>query len=193
MTHTPAHTPVHTPACNTRGHTLGVALLHVEFKADDTGLNIYILGDNWRGGWSKAVTKQARAVESVILDDTTAESIIRDATDFLGSADWYQTHGVPYRRGYLLYGPPGCGKTSFAQVLAGALKLDLCMLTLSDPSLDDQSLAECFRDAPQHALILLEDVDAVFHHREAQGQNKSQVTFSGLLNAIDGAASQVTL
>lgn len=21
--------------------------------------------------------------------------------------------GIPYRRGYLLYGPPGCGKSSF--------------------------------------------------------------------------------
>jgi KaiC/GvpD/RAD55 family RecA-like ATPase len=24
--------------------------------------------------------------------------------------------GIPYRRGYLLYGPPGCGKTSFMYV-----------------------------------------------------------------------------
>lgn len=24
--------------------------------------------------------------------------------------------GIPYRRGYLLYGPPGCGKSSFMYV-----------------------------------------------------------------------------
>ena len=32
-------------------------------------------------------------------------------------ANWYHSAGIPYRRGYLLYGAPGCGKTSFAQVL----------------------------------------------------------------------------
>ena len=32
----------------------------------------------------------------------------------------------------LLHGPPGCGKTSFCQALAGALKLDVCMLTLAN-------------------------------------------------------------
>jgi hypothetical protein len=65
------------------------------------------------------------------------------------------------------------------------------MLTLSDPSLNDNSLAENLREAPGNSIIMLEDVDAVFSDREAQGMTKrSGVTFSGLLNAIDGVASQ---
>ena len=31
----------------------------------------------------------------------------------------------------MLHGPPGNGKTSFCQALAGTLKLDICMLTLA--------------------------------------------------------------
>lgn len=30
----------------------------------------------------------------------------------------YCLEGIPYRRGYLLYGPPGSGKSSFIQALA---------------------------------------------------------------------------
>eukprot|EP01035_Chromulina_nebulosa_P022647 gene22647-29326_t len=68
---------------------------------------------------------------------------------------WYSDRGIPYRRGYLLHGPPGGGKTS--------------------------------------------DVDAAFPSREARPgrpggvesahSHSSDVTFSGLLNVLDGAAS----
>lgn len=45
--------------------------------------------------------------------------------------EWYTAHGIPWRRGYLFYGPPGCGKTTAVAALAGHLKLDICVLTLS--------------------------------------------------------------
>ena len=68
-------------------------------------------------------------------------------------------------------GPPGCGKTSFCQALAGSLDLDLCMLTLTNKNLDDTSLASALRDAPHNALVLLEDVDAVFLQREMKSSD----------------------
>ena len=139
----------------------------------------------------KALSKKPRTVDSVILDENLANELIADARDFLGASDWYAGVGIPYRRGYLLHGPPGCGKTSFCQALAGALKLDICMLTLTNKRLDDNKLAECLRDAPTNAIVLLEDVDAVFVDRTVQNENRqSGVTFSGLLNALDGVASQ---
>ena len=49
---------------------------------------------------------------------------------FLKSEKWYQQRGIPYRRGYLLYGHPGTGKSSFIQAVAGALDYSICMLSL---------------------------------------------------------------
>eukprot|EP00494_Astrolonche_serrata_P024938 UN25198 len=67
------------------------------------------------------------------------------------------------------------------------------MLTLANRDLDDSKLARCLREAPSRALILIEDVDAVFVERrvsKTMGNMRLGVSFSGLLNALDGVASQ---
>jgi len=172
--------------------------IQADFKMETEDLNVYVLGNDWWGGWEKALSKKPRALDSVILDEDLAEDLIADARDFLKSAAWYEEVGIPYRRGYLLHGPPGCGKTSFCQALAGELKLDICMLNLANKNLTDNSLAENLRLAPANAIVLLEDVDAIFVDRTAASSSKSDdgsgnsqgVTFSGLLNALDGVGAQ---
>lgn len=135
--------------------------------------------------------RKKRMLGSVILDDAIADSIVKDVQDFLTSGDWYHTRGIPYRRGYLLYGPPGSGKTSFIQALAGELDYNICILNLSENNLTDDRLNHLMNHIPNRSILLLEDIDAAFNKRE-QSEDKgytSGVTFSGLLNALDGVAS----
>jgi chaperone BCS1 len=75
------------------------------------------------------------------------------------------TVGIPYRRGYLLYGPPGSGKSSFIQALAGKLSYNICLLNLSQRGLMDDKLNHLLMNAPERSFILLEDVDAAFNKR----------------------------
>ena len=49
----------------------------------------------------------------------------------MNSEDWYAERGIPYRRGYLLYGVPGSGKSSLVAALAGELDLNIYALSLS--------------------------------------------------------------
>jgi chaperone BCS1 len=44
---------------------------------------------------------------------------------------WYAERGIPYRRGYLLHGVPGSGKSSLIHALAGELGLDIYVVSLS--------------------------------------------------------------
>lgn len=137
--------------------------------------------------------RRKRPIDSVVLDNGVRERIVDDVKDFLGSASWYNDRGIPYRRGYLLHGPPGTGKSSFIQALAGELDYDIAVLNLSERGLTDDRLNHLLTVIPSRTLVLLEDVDAAFSKRRVQsdsdGYRGANVTFSGLLNALDGVAS----
>jgi len=62
------------------------------------------------------------------------------------------------------------------------------MVSLNDKDLTDDSLNALLNTAPPRSILLLEDVDAAFTIRE--GGSHSHITFSGLLNALDGVAAQ---
>ena len=144
--------------------------------------------------WEKfGEPRRKRPMESVILDRGIKERIVADVKHFLSSANWYFDRGIPYRRGYLLHGPPGSGKSSFIQALAGELDYNIAILNLSERGLTDDRLNYLLSIIPRRTLVLLEDADAAFNNRRIQndddGYRGANVTFSGLLNALDGVAS----
>ncbi|CAN3357297.1 mitochondrial chaperone Bcs1p [Diutina catenulata] len=151
-----------------------------------------VLYTSWGPEWRPfGQPRKKRMLGSVILDEGISAGIVRDVKDFLSSGDWYHQRGIPYRRGYLLYGPPGSGKTSFIQALAGELDYNICILNLSENNLTDDRLNHLMNHIPDRSILLLEDIDAAFNKREQTDEKAytSGVTFSGLLNALDGVAS----
>jgi len=136
--------------------------------------------------------KRKRPLESVVLERGVKERIVEDVQAFLAARTWYLDRGIPYRRGYLLYGPPGTGKSSFIQALAGHLDFNIAILNVSERGLTDDRLNHLLTKVPRRTIVLLEDVDVAFVNRRkpgADGYGGATVTFSGLLNALDGVAS----
>jgi chaperone BCS1 len=130
-----------------------------------------------------------RPLDSVILADGLMDDLLEDAQAFLSRREWYVQRGIPYRRGYLLHGPPGTGKSSAVVALASALQMDIAVLSLGDSNLDDNSVSELFSSIPVNSIVLMEDIDCAFLERKEGEDKRSKVTFSGLLNAIDGVAA----
>lgn len=138
------------------------------------------------GEWKKARLRSVRPLSTVIMDEQVKDDILRDVDEFLDQdmQAWYAERGIPYKRGYLLFGPPGTGKH----------KLDIYTLQLSNIS--DSTLMRLFAELPLHCIVLLEDVDtAGVGHRESfdaaqKNESKSAVTLSGFLNVLGGVSSQ---
>ena len=78
--------------------------------------------------------------------------------------------GIPYRRGYLLHGPPGSGKTSLIQALAGSLSYDICLLNLSERGLTDDKLNYLLSNLPERSFAIMEDVDVQRPGRSSGGE-----------------------
>ncbi len=112
---------------------------------------------------------------------------VDEVSEWLRSRDWYESKGIPWRRGLLLYGPPGTGKTSLVRAVGQELDLPIVAFDLTGMSNDE--FLEQWRDLPREApcIALLEDFDAVFNGRENMlGENGGGLTFDCLLNCISG-------
>jgi hypothetical protein len=154
----------------------------------DNRLTLYTV-DRYGDEWRMADSKPRRSLDSVVLDAGVATLLHDDIHEFFGRREWYAQMGIPWRRGYLFFGPPGTGKTSVAFALAGELRLKLCALSLTNPKLNDNVMADLLQRTPPRSLILIEDIDAFFKARDKQDA-RIQISFSGLLNAIDGVGAQ---
>lgn len=67
--------------------------------------------------------------------------------------------------------------------------MDLYIVNLAG-TMDDRSFLHALANVPPRSAILLEDADATFEHRNKNSDVDNSLSFSGVLNALDGAASR---
>ncbi|KAJ7852200.1 P-loop containing nucleoside triphosphate hydrolase protein [Mycena olivaceomarginata] len=92
--------------------------------------------------------------------------------------------GIPWRRGYLLYGAPGTGKTSLVKALAGHRKRTLYIINLGDEGLSDGALRTLLERVPRR-------LDLTGLSTQQKGDCMQGVTLPGLLNALDGVTGTI--
>jgi len=125
--------------------------------------------------WVRCMARPPRALSTVILDAEQKDAFIADIKDYLHpkTRRWYSNRGIPYRRGYLLHGPPGTGKTSLCFAASGLLGLPLYLLNLNSKSLDEDSLMSLFSELPRRCIVLLEDIDSAGITKKREEDNTS--------------------
>ncbi|OHW90559.1 mitochondrial chaperone bcs1 protein [Colletotrichum incanum] len=162
--------------------------------------------------WDTTILRPIRPLATVHFDEKIKQELVLDIEMYLSqkTRKFYTERGIPYRRGYLFHGPPGTGKTSLSLALASYFNLELYLLHI--PSIrDDNDLENLFTALPPKCIVLLEDIDAIgiqrrkkFDPEESASDNsdsdsdngssrsfgRCRCTLSGLLNVLDGVASQ---
>ena len=169
-----------------------------QLRVREDKIDIFLYEDYWQ----RVSSKIPRKVSSVVLPKEQIERILHDADWFFSAADWYHERGVPYRRGYLFSGPPGCGKTSLVLALASYFCRPIYVLNLGD-MWTDSKLFSAICTVPANGVLLIEDVDIAGRARRAKPDKKTKkgneknkfdklnmTTMSGLLNGIDGVISK---
>lgn len=145
---------------------------------------LYSTGRNFK-------TVKSSSWDDLVLDAEVRQLIKNDYESFFSREDWFRNLNLPFRRGYLLHGPPGNGKTSVIRAMLS--RPGMCGLTLNffSPEVDDDDLQGMFERAGDCApsLVVMEDIDRAFPKNQISG-TKSKVSLQQLLNCLDGISTK---
>lgn len=167
-------------------------------RVNRSSVNVYL----YRHRWTLAVRKPKRSFDTLVLPEGLGPKLIEEIETYNESREWYQKRGMPWRRGYLLEGPPGTGKTSLVLAVASHFARPIYTLNLGSIANDDE-LIDAVTEVPEHAILLIEDIDAAKAGSARKQKAPSaadkptgesstsedeprEVSLSALLNAIDG-------
>jgi hypothetical protein len=129
--------------------------------------------------------------EDLVLSEAVVNLVRKDFESFLNREVWFRNNRLPFRRGYLLHGPPGNGKTSLIRAMLNTSGLNGHAIRLFQEHTDDAHLEKMFRYAASSApsLVVIEDIDRAFPRVPSSGVRR-KVSLQQLLNCLDGIDSQ---
>ncbi|MFC5401369.1 ATP-binding protein [Cohnella soli] len=119
--------------------------------------------------------------DEVFMEDTLKTQIYRSIDEFFSKdRAFFQTYKLPYKRGILLYGKPGIGKTTLVKSISSTMSAPVAYWQITEHT-SSGSIREVFETAAQMApmVLVIEDIDSM-----------PASCRSYFLNTLDGATSK---
>lgn len=156
-----------------------------------------LYSNEW-GKWRTVRLRNASTFATVAMDAALREAVVDDLDRFLTRKEYYQQTGRAWKRGYLIHGPPGTGKSSLVAAISNYLHFDVYDLDVGGVR-SNTELRKLLIRMKNRSILLVEDVDCALTtapRRDANGSEgpggsspaskNHKVTLSGLLNMVDG-------
>jgi len=157
-------------------------LLSLFSEQNITDINkLYVLNDNGGfGRFTQSIEELPTNPIKPILNGDLLSEVMSDISHFFKNEHIYKANNLPYKRGLLLYGPPGNGKTTLIKYLLANTPNVYKFIVSPDVFTDYTGLITFLRTKFNEypLLIIAEDIDTI-----------SDYTLTGLLNFLDGELS----
>lgn len=158
---------------------------------------------SYDSGWVSVPFRHPSTFDTLALEPKLKQQLTEDLTAFANGKEFYKQVGRAWKRGYLLHGPPGSGKSSLIAAIANHLCYDVYDLELTKVS-DNSELRSLLIQTTNRSIIVIEDIDCSVDLtadrasktrrrtlrrsvKESDDEEQSgRVTLSGLLNFTDG-------
>jgi cell division protease FtsH len=129
----------------------------------------------------------ARSWDGVVLDAEIKREIRANTIGFLASRERLACYGIPPKRGVLLVGEPGTGKTLICKALMAEGEGTTCILTHAYSLDDEEYITELYELAQDLSptIVFIEDIDIIARSRAEFGYSRGPALLS-LLSALDG-------
>ncbi|KAJ6830447.1 AAA-ATPase [Iris pallida] len=178
--------------CRDRRRVLRPYLRHVETVADGIDARrkeLRLFYVHSRGGcWSSLPLSHPSTLETVAVDAELKGRVKDDLEAFLKGKGYYARVGRVWRRSYLLHGPSGTGKSSFAVAMARFLNYDIYDVDLSKVSRDPVDLKSLLARTSPRSVILVEDLDRYVQSGGEEEEGEADIA-AAMTKFVDGVVS----
>jgi len=163
----------------------GVIFFPAATSVKELPAGVYSIGMNF--GQIFFTKVDIKTEDLIRFSDANSDQVIDEINSFWGKKELFDKFGLPYKRGILLYGPPGSGKTCTIRFLINDLiKLGGIILQVENVSLFAAGL-EVMRkiDKEKPIIAIIEDIDSY--------TNGDETNLIGILDGISNVENIVFL
>ena len=130
---------------------------------------------------------RSRSWDSIVIDPKMKREIRDNTVSFLNKRELWSTYGIPTKRGILLAGEPGTGKTITCKVLMAEAEGITCITTNAYSLVADEYVTELYELAQDLSpcIVFIEDIDLIGQNREEFNYRSGPALLS-LLSVLDG-------